>query len=102
MICIETALDHNTEIDAATKGVAYDDLPQPTEDIAIDLAMTHHTAHIANHPNIKALQVINPQIAVGHIPSHPTDLQGINHPDQIHTPAGQEEGHSQEEHESED
>ena len=50
--------------------------------------MTHHTSHIADHPNIEALHVIDPKIAVGHIHDCPTDLQGMNVTDQIHTPAG--------------
>ena len=87
-ICIEAILDHNTRIDIATTGAAHDYLTQLTEDTVTELAMTHHTGNIANHPNIEALQVINPEIAVGHIPSYPTDLQGINHADQIYTPAG--------------
>ena len=93
VIHIEAALDCNTGRDAATTGAVHNDLSQPTEDTAKDLAMTHHTDHITDHPNIKALQVINPGITVGHIHEHPTDLQGMNHADQVHTPAGQEEGH---------
>ena len=93
VICIETTLDCNTRIDAATTGAAHDDLPQPTEDTATDLAVTHCTSHIADHPNIEVLQVINPEIAVGLIHDHPTDLQGMNCVDQVDTPAGQEEGH---------
>ena len=88
MIHIEAALGHNTGTDAITTGAAHDDPSQPTEDTARDLTMTHCTGHIADHPNIKALQVINPEIEVGHIPNHPTDLQGMNLADQIHTPAG--------------
>ena len=88
MICIEVALDHNTGIDAATTGADHDDLTQPTEDIATDLAMTHHTGHITDHPNIEALQVINLETAVDHIHDHPTDLQGMNLTNQIHTSAG--------------
>ena len=84
-IHIEATLDHNTRIDAATTGEAYDDLTQPTEDTAANLAMTHGTGHTADNPNIKALQVVNSEIAVDHIHDHPTD--------QIHTPAGWEEGH---------
>ena len=46
--------------------------------MATDLAMTHHTGHIADHLNIKALQVIDPEIAVDHIHNHHTDLQDMN------------------------
>ena len=74
-------------IDAATTEVAHNNLAQPTEDTATDLAMTHHIGHIA------ALWVIDPKITVDHTHDHPTNLQGMNHADQIHTPAGQEEGH---------
>ena len=87
-IYIEVALDHNTEIDAATIEVANNDLTQPTGDTATDLTMTHHTSYIADHPHITALWVINPEITVGHINNHLTDRQGMNHADQIHTPAG--------------
>ena len=60
-IHIEAALDQNTEIDATTTGTVHNDLTQPTEDAATDLAMTLHTGHIADHPNIQALQVIDPE-----------------------------------------
>ena len=83
MIHIEATLDHNTRIDAATAGAGHDNLAQPTEDTATDLTVTHCTSHIANHSNIENLQVINSEITVGHITDHPTDLQGINHTDQI-------------------
>ena len=88
MIHIETTLDHNAAIDATTRGAADDDLTQPTEDTATDLAMTHCTGHITDHPNSKALQVIDPQITVDHLHNHPTDLQDMNLTDQIHTLAG--------------
>ena len=87
-IHIETAPDHNTGIDTATTGAVHDDLPQPTEDTATDLTVTHHISHITNHPNIKALQVIDPMITGDHIHDHPTDLQDMNLTDQIHIPAG--------------
>ena len=95
-IHIETTLDHNTRIDTTTTGATHDDLTQPTEETATDLAMAHCTGHIANHTNIIALQVINPEITVDPIHNHPTDLQGMMLTDQIHTPAGWEEGHIQE------
>ena len=87
-IHIEATLDHNTGIDTTNTGVAQCDLTQSTGDRATDLTMTHHTSYIANHLNIKALQVINPEITVDHIHAHPTDLQGMNLTDQIHTAAG--------------
>ena len=68
-------------------------LLQLLETTAIDLAMTHHIDHITDHPQVEALQVINPEITVGHIHNQPTDLQGMNHTDQVHNPAGQEENH---------
>ena len=71
----------------------HNNLAQPTEDTATDLVMTHHTSHITDHHNILALQVISPEIAVDCIHNHPTDLQGMNLADQIHTPAGQEVDH---------
>ena len=93
MIHKEATLDHNTGRDTMTIGAIDNDLAQPTEDTATNLARTHYTGHITAHPNIKAHQVINTEMTVDHIHTHPTDLQGMNLPDQIHTPTGQEEGH---------
>ena len=59
-IPIEATLDHNTGIDAATTGADHDDLTQHIEATAIDLTATHHIVHIAHHPHIEVLQVINP------------------------------------------
>ena len=92
-IHIKTTLDHNTEIETTTTGAVYDDLTQPTEDAATDLTMTHHTNYIADHPNIKAPQVIDPGITLGNIHKHPTDPDGMDCADQLHTPAGWEEDH---------
>ena len=69
-------------------------LTQPTEEAAIDLTMTHCTGHIADHPHITVLLVIDPKIAVDHTHNHPINLQDMNHAHQIYTPAGQEEGHA--------
>ena len=79
MIPIEATLYHNTGIDAATTGAANNNLTHPIEATAIDLAMTHHIFHIADHPHIEAFQVIDPEITVGHI--------------QVHNPAAQSENH---------
>ena len=87
-INIEATLDHNTRIDAAITKAAHNDLNQPTEDTARDLAMTHCTNHITDHPHTTALWVIGPEIAVGHTHYHPTNLQCMNDADQIHTAAG--------------
>ena len=83
----------NTGIDSATTGTLHDNLTQPTEATDTDLTTTHHTSHTTDHPHIEALWVINPEIAVGHTHGHPTDPQGMNHKNQAHTPAGQEEVH---------
>ena len=90
MIHIEATLDHKTGIDAATTEATHHDLPQPTEDMATDLAMTHCTSHITDCLHITALWVIDPKIAVGHTHNDPTTLQGMNQADQIqiHTPMG--------------
>ena len=77
-IHIGSTLDCNIGIDAATTGAVHYNLTQPTEDTATDLAMTHHISHMTSHPNIKALQVIDPKTAVDHIHNHPTDLQDMN------------------------
>ena len=87
VICIEATLDCNTRTDVATTGAAHDDLTQTTEDTTSYLTMTHHPNHITDHPNIKALQVINPEITVDHIHTHPTDLPDLKLTDQIHIPA---------------
>ena len=55
LIHIEATLNHNARVDATTTAAAHDYFTQPTEDTATDLTMTHHTSHITNHPNIKAL-----------------------------------------------
>ena len=73
-ILTEATQGHNTRIDAATTGAAHDDCTPPIEATAIDLTMTHHIDLIADHPHINILQLINPEIAVGHTHDHPTDL----------------------------
>ena len=83
MISIEATLNHNTRRDAATAGAAHGDLTQPTDDMAIDLAMTHHINHITDHPHIEVLLVIDPEIIVGHIHNHPICLQDMNHVNQV-------------------
>ena len=88
MISIDATLDHNTGIDAATTKTAHDDLAQPTYDTATDLTMTHHTCNITDCLHIATLQVINCEIRIGDTHDHPTYLQGMNHADEIHTPAG--------------
>ena len=80
--------DNNTRIDSTTTGAPHDDLTQPPEDMATDLAMTHCTGHIANYSNIEALQIIDPEITVDHIHNHPTNPQGMNLTNQTHTSAG--------------
>ena len=88
---IEVTLDHNVRTDAATTGAAHNNLPQSTKATAttIYLTVTHHINHFAVLHNIKALWVIDPEIALGHIHGHPIDLQGTHHEDQVHNPAGQ-------------
>ena len=87
-IHIEATPDHNTGIDTTTTEAAHDDLVQPTEDTVTDLTVTPCTSHMADHPHIAALWVINPEIVIGHTHNHPNNLQGMNHADLIHTPAG--------------
>ena len=55
--------------------------------------MTHHIGHFTDHPQIDALWIIVPEITVGHIHNHPTNVQGMNHIDQVYIPSGQEEVH---------
>ena len=89
-IHIETALGHYTGTDTTTTEVAHDDLTQSTEATAttIDLTATHHIDHITVLHNIEALQATDPEITVGHMHDHLTDLQGMNCIDQVHDPAG--------------
>ena len=68
--------------------VAHCDLDQSMDGTATDLAMTHCTSHITDHPRIAAPWVTSPEIIIGHTNDHPTSCQGMNHTDQIHTPAG--------------
>ena len=101
-IYIEAILYCNTGIDATTTGAVHNDLTQPTEDTATNLTMTHHIGDITDDYKIKALQVIDPEIAIDHIHNHLTDLQDMNLAIQIHIPAGQEEETtSQKEHKAE-
>ena len=88
----EATPDHRTGIDAATIGAVHDDLIQPREDTTTGLTITLHTHHIADHPDIKVLQVINAKITVGHIHDHLIDLQDMNPANQIHITSGQEVG----------
>ena len=69
-ILTEVAQGHNTGTDGATTGVAHDDHAPPIEDTAINLTMIHHTDLITDHPQIEVLQLINPEIAVGHTHDH--------------------------------
>ena len=62
MIHPEAAVDHKTSIDASTTGAVHYDL-------------TQHTGHIADHPNIEALWVIDPKITVDHIHDRPTNFK---------------------------
>ena len=55
--------------------------------------MTHGIDHITDHAHIEAFQVIDPEITVVYIHDHPTGLQGMNHVDEVHNQAGQEENH---------
>ena len=94
VILTEAAQGHNTGIDTATRGATHSNHAPPIEATAIDLAMTHHINHIADHSQIKVLQLINPEIAVDHTHDHPTDLQGRTHTDQVHIPADHEENNT--------
>ena len=93
-IHIEATLDHDTKIDAAFTGAAHDYCTPPIEATAINLTMTCNIDHITDHPHIEVLQLINPEIVVGHIYDHPTDLQDRTHADQVHTPTDHEENHT--------
>ena len=100
-IPIEATLDDITRIDIATTGTAHNDFTQPIETTANDITVTHHIIHITDHPHIEALQVIDSEIAVGHIQDHPTDCQGMNHIDKT-IQQDKVKTTSQEEHENED
>ena len=77
----EATLYHNTRIDAATTAAAHNDCTPPIEVTIMNLTVTQHIDHITDHSHIEALQVINPEITVGHIHYHHTDLQDKTHID---------------------
>ena len=79
MICIEAALDHNTEIDVAITEAVHNNLAPTIKDTATDLTMTPLINHIIDHPNTEALQATDPNIIVDHTHNHPIGLQGMNH-----------------------
>ena len=81
-------------MDTAITGAAHNDCAPAIESTAIDLTMTCHIDHIADHPHIGVLQVTNLEIAVGHINDHPSDLQDRTHIDKVHTPAEYKENHT--------
>ena len=89
----DVTIDYNISRHAAITEAAHGDLTQPTDDMAIDLAMTHHINHNTDHPHIEALLVIDPEVIVGHIHNHPICLQDMNHVNQVHSSAGQGESH---------
>ena len=90
----EIAQGHKEGTDTTATEAVQSKPIQHTGDTVTGHAVTHHISHIADHPHIAALQVIDPEIVVGHTDYHPTNLQGMNQADQIHTPAGQEEGYT--------
>ena len=57
MIHTEASLDHNTGKDTVTTKAAPNNLTQPTEDTAIDLAMTHHTSRIIHTSHLFRLLI---------------------------------------------
>ena len=81
VIHTEAAQGHNTMIDAAAIGAVHDNCTPPIQGTAINLAMTCHIDHIADHPHIEVFQLTNPEIAVDHTHDHPTNLQGRTHTD---------------------
>ena len=64
--------------------------------------MTHCIGHITDHPHLTALLIIDPKIIVGHTHNHPTNLQGMNHADQVLLQLDKKKATPQEEHEGED
>ena len=66
-------------IDAATIGAAHDNCTSLIEATAINLTVTHQIYHIADHPHIEVLQLINPEITIDHTHNHPTNLQDRTH-----------------------
>ena len=75
MILTKATLGYNTRIDAAPWRAAHNNHIPPIKVAVIDLAITHHIDHIADHPHIEILQLFNPEITIGHTHDHPTDLQ---------------------------
>ena len=94
VILTEATQGNNTRIDTATIGAVHDNHTPPIEATAINLFMICHINHIADHPHIEVLQLINPEIAVDHTHDHPRNLQGRTHTDQVHIPADHQEKHT--------
>ena len=94
MIQTEAAQDHITRIITATTGTAQNAHAPSIEVTAINLAMTHHTDHITDHPHVEVLQLTTPEITVDHAYGHPTNLQGETCTGQVHSPAGHEANHT--------
>ena len=94
MIHTEAAHGHNTRINAATTGAAHNAHAPPIEVTAINLTVTHHIYHIADHPHIEVLQLTTPEIIVDHAHDHPTNLQGETCTGHIHIPADHKANHT--------
>ena len=70
----EITQGHNGTTETTAAEAVQGNPTQHTGDTVTGHAVTHITGHIADHPHITALQVIDPKIVVGHTLDHPTNL----------------------------
>ena len=94
MIHTKAAPGHDIGIITATHGVAHNAHTLHIEITVIDLATTHHTDHITDHPHIGIPQLTTPKIAVDHTHDHPTNCQSETCTSHIPIPADHEANHT--------
>ena len=90
MIHIEATPGQDIGIITTTPGVAHDVQVPHTGITAIDLTMTHHIDHTADHPDQEVPHPITPEIEADHIHEIPQDDICIGH---THTRADHKANH---------
>ena len=92
MIPIEAVLDHNIGIITTITGVAHDAQIPHTGVIAINLTVTLHIDHTADHPCREAHHT-SPEIEATCIHAHPTNLHNEIHIGHTHSPVDHKVNH---------
>ena len=93
MIHIEVIPGHNIGIIATTPGVAHNAHVLHTGVIAINLALTHHINHTADHLHTETHHHPTPETDIAHIHTHLTNPQDEIHIVHTHTPVDHEANH---------